>query len=630
VGNTRCLAIRKKCDKVVDCLDAEDELNCKPLLPPSSITDHGIKHLLSGKVFEEEIQTKGESSLPMGIGDQVNDILSAGTDEETVDNKINEEESKLSDIIKNLSSLLKPLEIRENKFNLPNRTEHTSRSLLHKKDTRDVLTDKLGSERGFPDVRILDHNHVSDYNREEEFSADSLENGQLVQTTADVLLPYNTQKLSTSYVERKVENTSNNLVQTDEISDTFMQNDEKPAELTQSYSMSQPEKQGSTVPQSETQGSATSYGEAKGISVMPIETQRNAVSHSGIQFNTMPLDEIQVNKIPFGDIQGSTVSHAEMQDNTMSYGETLQNTTDFTEAEDSSISYGEIQSSTIYSETMNNTVSKSETHSSTVYSETLSNTVSLDETQESISSENMTERNPVSDITTQNSILSDKVTKREINSGKIRRRENRFLVAQMNSIYNARDMVSIFNIVTPKEEITESKSLSTTGAQPVIKTNSLLFSNISPVTKKQDTLEVEFLSANSDLDIYSTSTENFIAPSPLSINYKVNDLSPVKSLVLTGQNEQSLKFITHKNEDKEESGISEPKTSIEVAGVFVANITSSIPVHGNNDSESISSFTEWTESLSARTSPHSPSEPTHSPPSYGTNVTSSLTFNCKM
>jgi hypothetical protein len=191
-------------------------------------------------------------------------------------------------------------------------------------------------------------------------------------------------------------------------------------------------------------------------------------------------------------------------------------------------------------------------------------------------------------------------------------------------------MESIFNIMTPKDELTESKSSSTTNAQPAIKTNSLLLSNTSPVTKKQDTRGVEFSSADSDLDVYSTSTENFIAPSQLSVNYNVNNLSPVKSLVLTGHNEESLKFITYKNEDEEETVISEPKTSIEVAGIFAANITSSIPLRGNNDSESISSFTEWSESLSSRGSPHSSSESTHSPPSYETNVTSSSTFSCKM
>ncbi|PNF13768.1 hypothetical protein B7P43_G13137 [Cryptotermes secundus] len=624
VGNTRCLSIRKKCDKVVDCLDAEDELNCKP-----SMTDHGIKHLLSGKELEEEIMTKRESSLPMERRGQVNDVQSAGTDEETVDSKINEEKSKLSDIIENSSSSLKHLEIMESKFNLPNMIEHTSRTLLHKEDTNDLLTDKDGSESGFLNVRISDHTNVNDYNNKEDFNAYSLGNGQLVHTVADVLSTYNTQKLSASSVERKAKNTSNDLVQTDEISDIFMQNDAKPAELIQSYSMSQAEKQGNTVPHGETQGS-TSYGEVKGISVFTIETQRNAMFRSGIQFNTMPLGEIQVNTTPLGEIQGSTVSYTVTQDNTIFYGETERNTTDFSEAQGSSISFGEIQSSTIYSETLNNTISKSETESHKIYSETLSNTIPLSETQDNISSENTTERNPVSDITTQNSILPDKVTKRETNSGKIRRRESRFFVAQMSSIYNARGMEPIFNIMTPKDEITESKSLSTTNSQPAIKTNSLLFSNISPVTKKQDALEVEFSSADSGLDVYSTSTENFIAPSSMSVNYNVSDLSPVKSLVLTDQNKQSLKFITHKNKDEEETGISEPKTSIEVDSIFSANITSSIPLHGNDDSESISSFTGWSESLSARGSPHPSSDSTYSPPTNGANDTSSLTFNCKV
>jgi hypothetical protein len=198
----------------------------------------------------------------------------------------------------------------------------------------------------------------------------------------------------------------------------------------------------------------------------------------------------------------------------------------------------------------------------------------------------------------------------------------------MSNIHNARGMESIFHIMTPKDEITESKS-STANAQPTIKKNSSLFSNMSPVTNKQDTLEVEFSSADSNIVVYSTLTENFTAPSPLSVNYNVNDLSPAKSLVLTGQNEQPLKYIKHKNEVEEEIGISEPKSNTEVAGIFTANITSSIPPHGSNDSES-TSFTEWSESLLARGSSHSSPESAHSRPSYGATVTSSLTFNCKM
>jgi hypothetical protein len=612
---------------VVDCLDAEDELNCKPLLPPSLLT-HGIKHLLSGKELEEEILTKGKISLQVERGGQVNDIWSSGTNEETVDNKINEMESKILDIAENSSSLWKHFEIRESKLNLPNKIEHTSRLLLHKKDTKDLLSDKQGSESGFLDVGILEHTHVSDHNRKEEFSANSFENGQLVQTVADVLLPHNTQKLSTSYIERKAENTFDDPVQTDEVSDIFIQNDAKRAALTQSYSMSWAEKrgnsmsshetQGNTVSRGETQGSTIPYDEVKVISVFPSETLTNTMSHS----------EIQVNKMSLGAIQDSTISHAETQDNIVSYGETQRNTTDFSEAQGNSVSYNETQSSTIYSETLSNTVSESETKSNTVYSEALSNSISYSETEDNISSENTTEWNTLSDITTQNSILPDKVTKRETNLGKIRRRESRFLVAQMNSIHNARGMESIFNIMTPKDEITESKSSSTANAQPTIKKNYSLFSNMSPVTNKQDALEVEFSPADSNVVVYSTVTENFTAPSPLSINY-VNDLSPAKSLVLTGWNDQPLNYIKHKNEAEGETGISEPKSNTEVAGIFTANIASSIPLHGSNDSES-TLFTEWSESLLARGSSHSSSESAHSHPSYGATVTSSLTFNCKM
>jgi hypothetical protein len=606
--------MRKKCDKVVDCLDAEDELNCKPLLPPSLMTDQGIKPLLSGRELEEEILIKRES----GGGGPVNNIQPVGTDEETTENETNEEKSEISDVTKNLPSLSKHLEVRKSKFSSSNRMEHTSRSQLHKKDARDLSSDKQVSEMGSLDDRILDHTHVSDYNRKEEFSADSLENAQLVQNISDVLLPYNIQKLSTSYIERKAENTSDDTVRNDEVSDNFMQDDALLAALTQSYTVSRVEKpgnvmtyhetQGNTVSYGETQDSTISYGEERGISVFPGETQNNVTSRGEIQVNTMPL----------GETQNSTVSHAETQDNTMSYSETQRNTPDFSEAQGNTISYSETQSSTVYSETLSNTMSQSESQSSTVYNET----------QDNISSESTTESNLVSDNTTQNNILPEEVTKRETKSGKVRKRESRLLVAKMSDIHNARGMESIFNIMTPKEENTQSKSSSPANAQPAIKPKSSLLSNISPVITKKDILEVEFSSAESDLDAYRTLTENVMASSPLSVIYNVNDLALAKSLVLTGQNEQSLKYMTHKNE--EDIGISEPKTINEVAGVFTANITSSIILHGNNDSESTSPFTEWSESLSARGPSLPSSESTHSPLSYGANVTSSLTFNCKM
>jgi hypothetical protein len=585
--------MRKKCDKVVDCLDAEDELNCKPLLSPSLTTDHGMKRLLSGRELEEEILSKGESSLLMERGGQVNDIQPAGTDEETVENETNEEESKILYINENSPSLLKRLERRDNEFNLPERVEYSTRSLLHKKDTN-----KQVSERGFLDERIVDLTHVSDYNKKEEFSADSLENAQLVQTVTGVVLPHNAQKLSTSYIVRKAENTKDYPILTDEVSDIFMENDAKLTAPTPSYSMSLAEKQDNTMSYGKMQGSTLSYDDIKDISVFSSKTQSNATSR----------DETQVNMMLLGEIQGTTVSHAETQDNTVSYGETQRNTVDFNEARSNTIYYTETQGSMAYSETMSNTVSQNETQSNTIYSEALGNTVSQRETQDNISSGGTTESNPVSDSTTQNSILPDEVTKRETNPAKVRRRESRFLVAR-----HVRGMESLFNIMTQKE-LAESKSSSAANAQPAINTDSSLFSNVSPVTSKQAALEIEFSAS----------------PSPSSVHYNINDLSPAKSLVLTGRNEQSLKYVKHGNEDGEETKISEPKTNIEVAGVFIENITSSISLNINNDSESTPSFAEWSESLSTRGSSHSSPESTHLFPSYGANGTSSLTFNCKM
>jgi hypothetical protein len=547
---------------VVDCLDAEDELNCKPLLSHSLMTGHDIKHLLSGRELEEEILSKGESSLLMERGGQVNNLQSAGTDEAII-----------------------------------------LRSLLHKKDTNDQLTNKQVSERGFLDESIVDRTHISDYNKKEEFSADSLENAQLVQTVTDLVLPYNAQKLSTSYVVGKAENTNRYPILTDAVSDTFMQNDAKIAAPTPSYSMSLAEKQNNTVSYGKVQGSTLSYDEVKDISVFSSKTQSNAMSR----------DEKQVNMMPLSEIEGTTVSHAETRDNTVSYGETQQNTMDFDEARSNTLYYTETQGSTVYSETMSNTISQNETQSSTIYSETLGNTMSQSETQDNISSRSATESNPVSDSTTQNSILPDEVTKRETNPSKVRRRESRFLVAQMSSIHHVRGMESLFNIMTPKEVFTEFKSSSTADAQPAIRIHSSLFSNVSPVTNKLAALEIEFSAS----------------PSPSSLHYNINDLSPAKSLVLTGGNEQSLKYIKHGNEDGGQTKISEPKTNIEVAGVFIENITSSISLHENNDSESPPSFAEWSGSLSTRGSSHSSPESTHLFPSYGANGTSSLTFNCK-
>jgi hypothetical protein len=537
--------MRKKCDKVVDCLDAEDELNCKP----SVMTNHSIKCLHSGRELEEEILSKEESSFLMERGGQDNEML---------------------------------------------------RPLLYKKDTRNLLTNEQVSERGFLEEKTVDLTHANNYNKEGELNADSLENLQLMQTVADVVLPYNAQKLSTSDIVRKAENENDYTIPTDEVSDIFMQNDTKFAALTPSYSMSLADKQDNTVSDSKIQGSTLSYGEEKGISVFSSQTQSNAVSNDETQVIMMPLDEIQ----------GTTVSHAESEDNTVSYSETQRNTTDFNKAPSNTISYTETQGSMVYRETLSNT-SQSETLSNTIYSETFGSTMPQGETQDNTSSGSITESNLVSDSTRQNGILPE-VTKRETNHDKVRRRENRFLVAQMSNIHHVRGMESLFSIMTPKEEITESKSSSAAEAQPPIKTDSSLFSNISSVTNKEDALEIEF------------------SASPSPVNYNINDLSSAKSLVLTGRNEQSLKYIKHGNEDEEGSKISEPKTVIEVAGVFIENITSSMSLRGNSDSESTPAFAEWSESLSTHRSSHSSPESTHFSPRYGANITSSLTFNCKM
>jgi hypothetical protein len=563
------------------------------------MTDHGIKRLLSGRELEEEILTSGESNLLMERG-QVNDMKSARTNEGAEENKTNEEESTIFDITENLPTSMRHLETWKNKFNLPDRIEYTSRSPLHRKDTRDVLTDKQVSESGALNERIVDDDNMK------EFDVDSLENVKYVHSVTDVLLP---KKLSTIYIVRKAENISDYPVQTDAVSDIVMQNDAKVAALTPSYSMSLAEKQGSALPYHETQGNRVSDGEIESRTISYDEVEGTSAISSETQSGAVSRDEIQVNRMPLGDIKGTTMPRAETQDNAISYSETQWHTTDFNEAQGNTLFY-------------------SETQSSTVNIETVSNTKSQSEAQDNISSGSTTKSNPVAESTIQNTILPDEVTKRETKRSKIRR-ESRFLVAQMSNIHNVRDMESLFNIMTPKEEITESKSSSTVNAQPAIKANASLSSNTDPLKQKQDALEIEFPAANSDLDVHSTLMDHLMAPS-FSVNYNINDLSTAKSLVLTGQNEQSLGYMKHGNEDDEETKILEPKSNIEAAGIFIKNIKSSMSLSENDDSESTSLFAERSESLPAHSSSHSLAESLHSPSTYQANVTSSLTFNCKM
>jgi hypothetical protein len=591
---------------MVDCLDAEDELNCQPLSPPSLQDDHGIKkHLFSGKELEGEILVRSGSSYSVKRRVPVNDIQSVGIHQETVQNQTNKDLPKISNITEMSSSLWRNLEIEENKFELPHRAEHTSESLLHKKVPRDLSADEQFSRIGSYSDRFLGHAVISHYDRKPEFNSHSPENAEVMQTTADELFIYNTQKISKSFIEAKIENIS------EEASD--MQSDAVPGGITQSNTMSHGKTQDNIMPHGETKGNTVSHGEIQVNAMSHDETQNSTMSHGETQDNTVSHGKTQSSTMPHGKIKGNAISHGETQNSTMSHNETQGSIMSDGERQGYAISHGEIQGNAI------------------LYGDTQGNKLYYDETQSSIISENTPQSSTVSDRT-QTSIWPDKVTKGETKSDKVTETESKFLsVTQLNGIDNTTKIESV-PIAMPLEGSainSESDLSSTANIQPAKREKSLLYLNMSNhhVTSSEDALEVEFVSTASVPDEYSTLTESFVHLTPLPIT----DLAPTEGSVSTDWTEQALKSTTHENEFEEELGVSELtelETSDEVAGTFTADITTLLPLNRNDGSESPFPVTE--SKFSTFGSTLSSSDSTYSPPSKRINVTSGSTFNCKM
>jgi hypothetical protein len=511
---------------VVDCLGAEVELNCQPLSPPSLTTGHGIKqHLHVGKESEEEILIRRKSNLSMERGVPINGIQSIGWDEEMVENQTNNEHSKVPNTTESS-------EIKENKYDLIHRVEQNSKPLLHKKVTRALSTDKQVSQIDSLSDRMLDHAHVSHYDRKPEFNTHSLENVQVTQTTADELLIYNTQKTYMSFIETKPENISDDPIQTDKAFYSVMQSDAIHEEITQNNTMSQGETQGSTISYDEIQGNTMSEGKTQSTTMSRGETEGNTMSHGKTQGNIILYGEVQGNSMIHSETQ-SDMSHSKTQDNTVSYDEIKGNAMPCGESQSNTMSHGETQSNTMsHSVTQGNSIPDSETWGNTISdSETWGNTISDGETQNSTRPESIMQSNTVSDGTIQTSIWPDKVTKQETKSDKVTERESKFLnVTHMDSIDDTIEVESVFNVTTPTEEAvinTASESYSTANVRSARKAKSLLFTNIPShlVTRKEDMFELGFTSTTSVLDEYSNLTESFVGSASLTVTGTISDLA---------------------------------------------------------------------------------------------------------
>ncbi|XP_021924195.1 uncharacterized protein LOC110831956 [Zootermopsis nevadensis] len=582
VGNTRCLSARKKCDKVVDCLDAEDELNCQSLSPPSLKTVHDIKqHLLAGRESEKEILLRRKSNLSMERGVPVTGIQSIGWNEEMVENRTSNEHSEVPNTTESS-------EIMENKLDLLHRIKQNSKQLLHKKVTRDLSNDKHVSLIDFPSEKMLGQANVSHYDRKPEFNIHSLESMQVVQTTADELLTHNTEKTYTSFIEIKPENITDDQIQTDETSDFVMQSDTTHEEITQNNTMSQ----------SQTQGSTISYGELQGNTMFEDKTQGTTVSHGETEGSTVSSGKTQGKIILFGEVPG----------NSMIYDET-QSSVSHSKTEDIMVSYDEIQGNVVPHETQSSTMPGSTAQSNTV-----------------------------SDNTMKTSIRPDELTRQETKSDGVTEGENEFInVMHLNNI-NTREAESVFNDMTPTEAVTvidiSSDSYSTANVKSARKAKSLLFATIpNHATRKEDMFELGFISAASILDEYINLTESFVGSESLTVTGTVSDLATTEGSVFTDLTEQSLKSTTYINAVEDKAGISE---SIELkinkaAGTYAADVTTLVPLNKNYESEMTISVTEVFESKSSTLgSTLLSSGSTHAPSSDEMNVTSSSTFNCKV
>jgi hypothetical protein len=600
VGNFRCLSIRKKCDKMVDCLAAEDELNCHSLSPPSLKTGHGTKqHILAGKESEEEILIRRKSDLSTERRVPINGMQSIGWDEHMVENQAHSEHTEVSNTAESS-------EIKENKFDLLHRVEPDSVSLVHKKVTRDLSTDKQVSQIDFRSNKMLGHADVSHYDRKPEFNTHSLEKVKIIQTTADELLIYNTQKMYTSLTETKPENISDDSIQTGGASAFVMQSDAIHEEITQNNTMSQSETQGSTISYGDIQGNKMSGGKTQGTTMSHGETQGNTMSHGKTEGNIVSYDEVQGNKMIYGETQskmfynktqGNTASYDEIQGNAVPHGKTKGNTMCPGETQGSPTADGETQDSTMADgETQGSTMADGETHGNTIlHNETQGNVIPDEETQQSTMLESITQSNTIFDTMIKTNIWPDKVIKQGMNSDKLTEGESKFL--------------NVANV------------------QSVRKAKSLLFTTIpSHVTRKEDMFELGFTSISSVLDEYSNVTDSFIGSGSLTVTGSVSDFAVTEVSVLTDLTEQSLKSTTYTNAVEDQLGISEQielKTSEEVADTFTEDITTSVPLNKRPNIPVTEKFGSKSPTFLSRGS-------TRSLTSDGVNVASSLTFNCKM
>ena len=661
VGNTRCLSVRKKCDKMVDCLDAQDELNCHPSLSRALKIDRVIKHLISSKELEDEILMRRARVLSMETGTQITDTHSLGVVKETTDNQTNKERSKVLNITNNPSSFGRNLELLGNKFNFRYGEEHTPKSNIHKKGTRGVSVDEEVSTNGFLGDNIYDH---SRYSRKTIFSNTLHENKQVMQTTADELFTPNAQNIATPFTETKSENISDAELEADEGSVINMQNDAMRHGVTHRNKMFEGETQGNTVFYGETQGNTVLYGETQGDAVYYNETHGDTMSydetqedtvyrgktqgmtepygetiasttsygelgdtimsHGGIEDSTVLHVETQSNTVFYDETQEDTVSHGETQGTTEPYGETVATTTtSYGELGDTIMSNGGIEDSTVlhvetqkntmfFEEKQDNTIPSSKMQSSTLYVEEMNNTVSHHETQGLLSSESIIQNTTLSDSKTQISIWPDKVAKRETKVGNIPGKGSGFLVVQKNNTNNVTESESE---LSPAENI-----------QTSVRAQSLHFLKMShPVTTRVDTFEIGFQSTVSVPDEYSTLTESAIGPSTLTAIDNAGDFALFEGSVFTSWTEQ---FTTRVNEVEKQHGVSdmrEIKATNKVSGTFPASI-SEITV--NKNYESTFPVTGRFDFKSALNLPLSSSRSSRSPPSTGLNVTSSSTFNC--
>lgn len=616
VGNTRCLSVRKKCDKMIDCLDAQDELNCHP--SSSSLralkTDHGIKRLISSKELEDEILMRRARVLSMETGTQITDTHSLGVVEETVDNQTNKERSKVLNISDNSSSFGRNPELFANTFNFRYGEEHTPKSDLHKEGTREVSVDEEVSTNGFLGYNIYDH---SRYSRKTIFGVALHENKQVMQTTADELFTPNAQSIATPFTETKAENISDAELEADEGSVINTQNDAMPHGVTHSNKMFQGETQGNTVFYGETQGNTVVYG----------ETQGDAVYYNETKGDTMSYDETQEDTVSHGETQGTTEPYGETVANTTSYGELGNTIMSHGGIKDSTVLHGETQNNIIFfEEEQDNIMPSSKIQSSTLYVEELNNTVSHHETQGLLRSESTIQNSTLSDSKAQISIWSDKFAKRETKAGNIPGKESGFFVVQKNNTHNVTEGESVFNSRAHTEGHSESELSPAENIQTSIKAQSPHFLKMShPVTTRVDMFEIGFQSTVSVPDEYSTVTESAIGPSTLTAIDNASDFTMFEGSMFTYWTERST---TQVNEVEKQHGVSdlrEFKTTNNVSGTFSASISE---ITENKNYESTFPVTGRFDSKSAQNLPLSSPRSSRSPPSTGLNVTSNSTFNC--